>query len=51
MVTRDKDICDVPVIGSIVICKVTRVNTRYATVKIMCCNDKVLKEEYSGIIR
>ena len=51
VVAREKELTDVPVNGSIVICKVSRVNTRYATVKIICCNEKVLKEGYSGIIR
>ena len=50
-VTKEKEPSAVPLIDSIVIGKVIRVNPRFASVKIMCCDDKVLKEGYSGIIR
>eukprot|EP01095_Lingulamoeba_sp_RSL-Kostka_P006484 TRINITY_DN2035_c0_g1_i1.p1 TRINITY_DN2035_c0_g1~~TRINITY_DN2035_c0_g1_i1.p1 ORF type:complete len:200 (+),score=55.86 TRINITY_DN2035_c0_g1_i1:101-700(+) len=50
-VTKDKKALIVPIIESIVTGKVSRVNTRYATVKILCCDGQVLSEGYLGIIR
>ena len=51
VVVRDKEVSTVPIIGSIVLCKVTRINPRMANVKIICSDDKVLKDGFLGIIR
>jgi exosome complex component CSL4 len=51
VVSRQREIGEVPVIGSIVTCQVIRINNRMANMKIICCNEKVLREGYSGVIR
>lgn len=50
-VVRDKEAHVVPRTGSVVICKVVRVNPRLASVNILCCDDKPLQGTALGIIR
>jgi len=51
IVSRDKDPIVVPDKGNVVACQVTRINPRFATVRILCVGSKALKETYTGVIR
>ena len=51
VVSRQKELSEVPTIGSVVTCQVIRINPRVATVRIVCSGGHVLREGYSGIIR
>eukprot|EP00009_Paramoeba_aestuarina_P002397 CAMPEP_0201509104 /NCGR_PEP_ID=MMETSP0161_2-20130828/2255_1 /ASSEMBLY_ACC=CAM_ASM_000251 /TAXON_ID=180227 /ORGANISM="Neoparamoeba aestuarina, Strain SoJaBio B1-5/56/2" /LENGTH=186 /DNA_ID=CAMNT_0047903957 /DNA_START=73 /DNA_END=633 /DNA_ORIENTATION=+ len=50
-VARSAEPSLVPSVGSIVTGQVTRVNPRFASVKILCLGDVGLSESYGGIIR
>eukprot|EP00164_Ancoracysta_twista_P005206 GFYU01007119.1.p1 GENE.GFYU01007119.1~~GFYU01007119.1.p1 ORF type:complete len:196 (-),score=46.48 GFYU01007119.1:155-742(-) len=50
-VVRDVETTYIPEIGSVVTGKVTKVNTRYATVSILCVGGHPVKEQFTGIIR
>jgi len=50
-VTRERELSVVPVSGSIVICRVMRVNPRFASVKVLCADNRVLQEDFGGMIR
>eukprot|EP01097_Dermamoeba_algensis_P004277 TRINITY_DN2820_c0_g1_i2.p1 TRINITY_DN2820_c0_g1~~TRINITY_DN2820_c0_g1_i2.p1 ORF type:complete len:242 (-),score=63.65 TRINITY_DN2820_c0_g1_i2:175-861(-) len=51
LVLREKETSVVPIIGNIVTAKVTRINLRQATLKILCVGSKPVKEAFQGVIR
>eukprot|EP01098_Paradermamoeba_levis_P005986 TRINITY_DN2500_c0_g1_i1.p1 TRINITY_DN2500_c0_g1~~TRINITY_DN2500_c0_g1_i1.p1 ORF type:complete len:164 (-),score=40.27 TRINITY_DN2500_c0_g1_i1:379-870(-) len=50
-VLREKEASIIPSISNIVVAKVTKVNPRFASLKILCVGLKPVKENFQGIIR